>query len=160
MNIDTDEAATTAERLRAVLVDRLSDQQLVRTGRVQAAMRAVPRHLFVPEVPVETAYADEPVYTKHAEGAATSAASQPSIVAMMLDQLEVEPGDRVLEIGAGTGYNAALLAHLVGETGEVTTVDLDADVIDRARAGLAAAGYGHVRVILGDGEFGYEPKVE
>ncbi|MGH3717850.1 MAG: hypothetical protein ACRDRI_03230 [Pseudonocardiaceae bacterium] len=85
MGVATDDAAATADRLRAVLVDGLRDQQLVRAGRVEAAQRAVPRHLFVPEVPVETAYANEPIYTKQdGEGVAVSAASQPSIVAMML----------------------------------------------------------------------------
>lgn len=120
-------------------------------------MRAVPRHLFVPEVPIETAYADDSIVTKRdAEGTAVSLISAPSIVAMMLDQLKLEPGHRVLEIGAGTGYNAALLAHLVGETGQVTTVDLDEDLVDGARRGLSAAGCGHVRVIHGDGELGYQ----
>jgi protein-L-isoaspartate(D-aspartate) O-methyltransferase len=82
-------------------------------------------------------------------------ASAPGIVAQMLEQLDVQPGHRVLEIGAGTGYNAALLAHLVGPDGHVTTIDIDGDVVDAARSGLAAAGYGNVHVICGDGEYGY-----
>ncbi|MBV9143645.1 MAG: methyltransferase, FxLD system [Pseudonocardiales bacterium] len=157
MDADTAQARETAEGLRAGMVDRLRDQRWVRTRQVDAAMRAVPRHVFVPEVPLETAYADDSIVTKRdTEGTAVSLISAPSIVAMMLDQLEVEPGHRVLEIGAGTGYNAALLAHLVGETGQVTTVDLDADLVDGARWGLSAAGCGHVRVFRGDGEFGYQ----
>lgn len=122
-------------------------------------MRAVPRHVFVPEVSLETAYADDSIVTKRdAEGSAVSLISAPSIVAMMLDQLKVEPGHRVLEIGAGTGYNAALLAHLVGAAGQVSTVDLDADLVESARRALSAAGCGHVRVICGDGEFGYRER--
>ncbi len=73
----------------------------------------------------------------------------------MLQQLDVRPGHRVLEIGAGTGYNAALLARLAGPEGEVTTVDIDEDVAECPRRNLAAAGYGGVRMICGDGEDGY-----
>jgi len=61
-------------------------------------------------------------------------------MALMLEQLGVEPGQRVLEVGAGTGYNAALLGHLVGEAGAVTTVDIDADLVEQARRNLDAAG--------------------
>ncbi|MEV7964721.1 methyltransferase, FxLD system [Sphaerisporangium sp. NPDC088356] len=147
---------TTAERLRHALADRLCDQGTVRTERVEAALRAVPRHLFVPAVPLEEAYADDPVYTKaDGAGVSISAASQPTIVAMMLEQLQAEPGQRVLEIGAGTGYNAGLLAHMVGKDGQVTTIDVDDDIVDGARSGLAAADCKNVRVILGDGALGY-----
>jgi protein-L-isoaspartate(D-aspartate) O-methyltransferase len=73
---------------------------------------------------------------------------------MMLEQLGVQPGQRVLEIGAGTGYNAALLQHLVGDAGQVTTIDLDDDIVAGARTALAAAGYPSVRVVLGDGALG------
>ena len=66
------------------------------------------------------------------DGIATSSASQPSMMAIMLEQLAVRPGDRVLEIGAGTGYNAALLSRIVGSTGAVTSVDIDAELIDSA----------------------------
>ncbi|MGH3991151.1 MAG: methyltransferase, FxLD system, partial [Pseudonocardiaceae bacterium] len=70
----------------------------------------------------------------------------------MLGQLQVRPGQRVLEIGSG-GYNAALLRELVGPDGSVTTIDIDQEVVDRARACLAAAGYRDVRVLCADGEF-------
>jgi protein-L-isoaspartate(D-aspartate) O-methyltransferase len=157
MNTGRDRASTVAaDDLRKALTDRLREQGTVRTARVEAALRAVPRHLFVPRVSLEEAYADDPVYTKHdGSGASISAASQPTIVAMMLEQLQAQPGDRVLEIGAGTGYNAALLAHLVGEDGRVITIDVDADIVEGARSGLAAAGVRNVRVILGDGALGH-----
>ena len=147
-----------ADSLRKVLVDRLRAQGTVRTGRVEEAMRSVPRHLFVPGVSLEEAYADAPLYTKQdGAGASISAASQPTIVAMMLEQLQVQAGHRVLELGAGTGYNAGLLTHLAGPRGQVTTVDVDADIVEGAHLGLAAAGFDEVRVVLGDGALGYAP---
>lgn len=148
-------SAASAGELRAALAERLRNDT-VHTSAVEAAFRSVPRHLFLPGVPLEAAYADEPVYTKHDDsGAWLSAASQPRIVAMMLEQLRIESGHRILEIGAGTGYNAALMAALAGDTGRVTTLDIDQDLIDSARDHLAAAGVGTVQAVLGDGALGY-----
>jgi protein-L-isoaspartate(D-aspartate) O-methyltransferase len=73
----------------------------------------------------------------------------------MLEQLDPQPGDRVLEIGAGTGYNAALLAHIVGHAGSVVTLDLDEDLVLAAQEHLALAGYADVRVVQTDGALGY-----
>src|SRR5690349_7173440 len=99
---------------------------------VAQALRSVPRHLFVPDVPVEAAYRDDAIVTKRdADGHPVSSSSQPTIMAIMLDQLGVAPGQRVLEIGAGTGYNAALLAHIMGgggTGGTVVSIDIDADL--------------------------------
>lgn len=146
----------TAARLRNALVDRLFEDGAVHSERVEAALRVVPRHVFVPDVPLEQAYADEAVYTKHDDtGVSISAASQPTIVAMMLEQLQPQPGQRVLELGAGTGYNAALLAQMVGDEGEVVTIDVDDDIVTGARNGLAAAGVQNVRVLLADGALGH-----
>ncbi len=75
-------------------------------------------------------------------------------MAIMLEQLQLEPGQRVLEIGTGTGYNAALMAHIVGETGQVITIDIDEDIVEGAREHLAAAGYDSVQVVCGDGGLG------
>jgi protein-L-isoaspartate(D-aspartate) O-methyltransferase len=152
---DTIEAAS-AEPLRHALVDQLIEQGCIRTGRVEEAMRAVRRHMFVPQAPLEKAYANATVDIKlDAGGASISCASQPDIVAMMLEQLQVEPGHKILELGAGTGYNAGLLAHLAGATGHVTTIDVDDDIVDGARTSLAAAGIDNVTVILGDGALGH-----
>src|SRR5512146_3300442 len=109
--------------------------------RVEAAFRAVPRHLFLPDLTPEEAYRDEAIPTKRLQtGQIVSSSSQPSIMAIMLEQLALEPGQRVLEIGAGTGYNAALIAHLVGETGHVVSLDIDQDIVDAAWLHLAATG--------------------
>ncbi|WP_433234829.1 methyltransferase, FxLD system [Actinomadura nitritigenes] len=154
--IGTNDMTADADHLRNLLVDQLREQGTVATEGVEAALRAVPRHVFVPASPLEEAYADQAVYTKQDDsGTSISAASQPTVVAMMLEQLLVEPGHRVLEIGAGTGYNAALLGHLVGEDGHVTTIDVDDDIVQGARAGLATAGARNVDVLLGDGALGH-----
>src|SRR5260370_10612778 len=76
-------------------------------------------------------------------------------MAIMLEQLALQPGQRVLEIGAGTGYNAALIAQIVGKSGQVVTVDIDEDVASSARQQLAAAGFDRVDVRCADGGFGY-----
>jgi protein-L-isoaspartate(D-aspartate) O-methyltransferase len=143
------------ESLRAAMVDQILKAGHARSPAVEKAMRTMPRHQFVPAASLEDAYADIAVITKQApDGTALSCASVPTIVAMMLDQLDVQPGDRVLEIGAGTGYNAALLAQLTGPTGQVTTVDIDAEVAAQARQSLDATGHSQVQVITRDGSLG------
>ncbi|MGZ0153209.1 methyltransferase, FxLD system [Kribbella sp. WER1] len=143
-----------ADSLRTALVRHLTAAGTINDRRVAAAFQAVPRHLFVPHVPLEVAYADDVVPMKQDRaGVLTSSVSQPSIIALMLQQAAIRPGDRVLEIGSG-GYNAALLRELAGPDGAVTTVDIDADVTLRARASLDRAGYGDVAVVQADGEFG------
>ncbi|MCG5220298.1 methyltransferase, FxLD system [Streptosporangium sp. KLBMP 9127] len=123
---------------------------------VAEALRLVPRHAFLPEIPVEEAYIDEAIVTKRdPDGLPISSSSQPTIMAIMLDQLGVRPGHRVLEIGAGTGYNAALIAALVGPDGAVVSVDIDADLVLRAREHLDAAGCAGVSVVCADGYDGF-----
>ncbi len=145
-----------ATALRNGLVDRLVAERGLRSPRVEAALRTVRRHAFVPDATLEEAYADRTVVIKTdpLDGAPLSCASQPAIVALMLEQLAVEPGDRVLEIGAGTGYQAALLSVLTGPNGRVSTVDIDPDVTAHARRALDTGGYPQVRVTTSDGTLG------
>jgi protein-L-isoaspartate(D-aspartate) O-methyltransferase len=140
--------------LHRALVDGLVARGVITDARVQAAFRAVPRHAFLPGVAPEDAYQDRVVVTKWLDGEAVSSSSQPEIMALMLQQLAVAPGHRVLEIGAGTGYNAALLAQLTGAQGTVVTVDIDDDIVEGARANLAAADLARVRVVRADGGLG------
>lgn len=142
--------------LRSGMLDRLAAMR----GRpladdVADAMATVPRHVFVPEAPLSEAYGLGAVVTHwDVQGVPTSSASAPGTVAGMLEQAQVRPGQRVLEVGAGTGYNAALLAHLVGPSGSVTTIEYDAEVADAARMHLAAYDVDQVRVVTGDGTLG------
>ncbi|MEU9453890.1 methyltransferase domain-containing protein [Streptomyces sp. NPDC048277] len=140
------------------------------------AFEAVPRHLFVPyyyvagargyerrwgESPdraarerwVRGAYEDVPLATRLRDGELLSSSSQPSLMARMLVELRVRDGDRVLEVGAGTGYNAALLARRLGDDDLVTTVDVEPEIVESARRHLAAAGY-RPAVVTGDGARG------
>ncbi|MDH6221503.1 methyltransferase, FxLD system [Streptomyces pseudovenezuelae] len=157
--VNTDTLTTSEaedERLRNALVDQIQADGHARTTSVETALRTVPRHLFVPDAPLADAYANVPVNIKYdTDGTSISCASQPSVVALMLDQLQAQPGERILELGAGTGYNAALIGHLVGSDGHVTTIDVDDDLIEGARDHLAAAGFTNVEALTRDGALGH-----
>src|SRR5579859_10550 len=118
-----------SNNLRQEMVKRLKNLGLVRSEPVEEALRSVPRHVFIPRADLRTAYNDQAVVTRWQDGEAISSASAPSIVALMLEMLDLRPGQRVLEIGAGTGYNAALLARIVGERGRVVTIDIDDEIV-------------------------------
>ncbi|MCF6476185.1 hypothetical protein FAF44_48775 [Nonomuraea sp. MG754425] len=94
---------------------------------------------------------DEPAYTGQPGGARIPQTSNPLIVARMLERLEVEPGHRVLEIGTGSGFSAAVLSRLVGPDGHVTSLDIDARLTGRAARLLAGDGCRNVRLMTGDG---------
>ena len=147
-----------ASTLRQTLIDQLKQNipEFILTSEIEEAFRAVPRHVFLPDLPLDQVYRDDAIVTKKEGESAISSSSQPSVMVMMLKQLGLEPGHQVLEIGAGTGYNAALMARLVGETGKVTTVDIDEDTAAGARARLTEAGFGGVEVVCADGGYGHE----
>jgi protein-L-isoaspartate(D-aspartate) O-methyltransferase len=148
----TDDLAQLRERLAAKVIGA----NQIASEPVAAALREVPRHLFLPDLPPESAYRDDAIVTKRdAQGIPVSSSSQPAIMAVMLDQLDLAPGHRVLEIGAGTGYNAALIRHIVGDSGSVVTVDIDRDLTEAAREHLASAGYADVTVACADGADGW-----
>ncbi|MHB1584819.1 MAG: methyltransferase domain-containing protein [Acidimicrobiales bacterium] len=140
--------------LRESLVHRLVADGVLRSPGVARAMVTVRRHRFVPDVDPVAAYADESLVRKTADGEVVSTISQPRMVATMLELARVHPGARVLEVGTGTGYNAALLAELAGPTGVVVSMEIDEEMAAAARAVLGAEGYPSVRVLAGDGSAG------
>ena len=144
-----------ARKLRNRLVEELVNQGAITSQPVRQAFEEVPRHLFVPRVDITTAYSNEPIFIRWEEGIPISSSSQPTIMALMTEQLDLGPSSRVLEIGSGTGYNAAILAHVVGEGGSITTVDNDQDIVDEAAGHLSKTGYGHVKAVCGDGFNGF-----
>jgi protein-L-isoaspartate(D-aspartate) O-methyltransferase len=130
---------------------RMVDEQLVRRGvrdeDVLAAMRSVPRHLFVPGPISVDPYADTPLPIGLGQ-----TISQPFMVALMTSLLEVDVRSRVLEVGAGSGYQTAVLAEVAGE---VFAVERLAALAERARATLARLGYDNIRLAIGDGARGW-----
>jgi protein-L-isoaspartate(D-aspartate) O-methyltransferase len=150
--------AAASAGLRAALVARLVESGVLHGEAVRRAFTAVPRELFVPALAavrgLEAIYADDALVTRERHGQPASSSSQPSIMALMLDALDLRTGQRVLEVGLGTGYNAALLARLVGPTGRVTGIDVDAGVASDATAALRAGGF-PVLTLVGDGRLGH-----
>jgi protein-L-isoaspartate(D-aspartate) O-methyltransferase len=115
---------------------------------VLAAMRTVPRHLFVPPEWIEQAYQDHPLPIGHGQ-----TISQPYIVAWMTELLQVKPGDKILEIGTGSGYQASVLAELECQ---VYTIEIVEALAVQAAERLAERGYGNITTRHGDGYFGWE----
>jgi protein-L-isoaspartate(D-aspartate) O-methyltransferase len=132
---------------RERMVARQIEARGVRDARVLQAMREVPRHAFVPAALAESAYDDRALPI-----AAGQTISQPYVVALMLEALALRPADRVLEVGTGSGYAAALLSRLAAE---VYTIERHAELGELARERLAALGYANVRVRIADGTLGW-----
>lgn len=139
-------SGTDMAQARARMVERQLVRRGIRDARVLDAMRAVPRELFVPTASRARAYADRALAI-----AAGQTISQPYIVALMLELARISAGDRVLEVGAGSGYGAAVLARLARD---VTAIERQPRLVAAARANLAAAGVRNVEVVQGDGTQG------
>jgi protein-L-isoaspartate(D-aspartate) O-methyltransferase len=142
---------TDYERERRELVARLQEWGYLKSPAVKAAFLNVPRERFVPEDVRRSAYEDVPLPIGRGQ-----TISAPSMIAIMLEEADLKPGESVLEIGAGSGYNAALLAELV-RPDRVVSVERIPELADLARANLAACGY-RVEVVVGDGTKGYPPR--
>jgi protein-L-isoaspartate(D-aspartate) O-methyltransferase len=140
----------TYARLRKRMVERQLAARDITDTRVLEAMAMVPRHLFVSPAYRELAYADHPLPIDDGQ-----TISQPYIVALMTQLMEVESGDKILEIGTGSGYQAAVLAHL---TQEIYSIEIVSDLAEKAARVLRELGYTQVHVKLGDGHRGWEEK--
>ena len=139
------------ERERENLVERLIAWGYLKSPPIIETFRKVRRHEFIPSSARSYAYSDQPLSIGLGQ-----TISAPSMVAIMMESLNICPGQRVLEIGAGSGYNAALVAEVVGRKGEVVTVERVKELAEFAEENLKKAGYGWVRVVVSDGSLGYE----
>jgi len=141
---------TDFDRTRGALVDRLIEAGRIDRPETERAMRAVPRHEFVPAERRDAAYDDRPLPI-----GAGQTISAPHMVAMMTDLLAPDPGEDVLEIGTGCGYHAAVTSEVIGD-GTVYSVEYEPALAREARDRLARLGYGDdVRVRVGDGHDGW-----
>jgi protein-L-isoaspartate(D-aspartate) O-methyltransferase len=136
----TGRAGSPEDLVRAVRAEGIADH------RVVAAFRAVPRARFVPPAAADLAYVDQPIQIPHGQ-----VTTQPSLIARMVEALGLTGTDRVLEVGTGLGFQAAILATLAGQ---VVSVERFGDLAEQARANLEAAGLGRVTVVVGDGTLG------
>jgi len=136
------------ERLRMVRNEIMNDPFIrITDKRVLEAMEAVPRHLFVPKNYRNAAYENHPLSIGHGQ-----TISQPLIVALMTELLEIHPGDKILEIGTGSGYQAAVLSEL---TPYVYTVEIVKELAEQAESTLSRLGYKTIKVKAGDGYEGW-----
>ncbi len=147
---DSTSAAASADpfqKQRLEMVDRQIAGRGIEDPRLLEALRQVPRHAFVPEEYRGQSYADHPLPIGYGQ-----TISQPYVVALMTEVLEIDPGERVLEVGTGSGYQAAVLAEM---DAEVYTVEIIPELARRAEQDLQEQGYGQVQVKNADGYFGW-----
>ncbi len=139
------------EREREELIERLVRWGYLSKRDIINAFKKVPRHEFIPKNIRNYAYTDQPLSIGHGQ-----TISAPSMIAIMLESLDLKVGQKVLEVGTGSGYNAALIAEIVGHKGEVVSIERIYELAEFGRANLERTGYGWVNVIVGDGTCGYE----
>lgn len=136
----------------AEMVKYLSDGGWIVSKKVREAFLAVDRMHFVPKGAESSAYYDTPLPIGHAQ-----TISAPSVVAFMLEKLEIKDGMKILELGTGSGYNAALLSHLTGPAGRVISFDIVPEISEFAKKNLEKWGKsGNTELFTGDASCGYE----
>ncbi|WP_456370175.1 protein-L-isoaspartate O-methyltransferase [Geoglobus sp.] len=135
---------------RKKMVERLRDELRI-SDKVAKAMLEVPRHLFVPPHLRKEAYNDYPLPIGHGQ-----TISAPHMVAIMCDLLDLREGEKVLEVGTGSGYHAAVVSKIVGEKGLVVTVERIPELAETARKIYESLGYDNIEVVVADGSLGYE----
>lgn len=137
---------------RKKLAERLR-YELNLSHKVYEAIKKVPRHLFVSERYKSEAYVDTPIPIGYGQ-----TISAPHMVAIMCELLELQEGEKVLEIGTGCGYHAAVVAEIVGKRGRVISIEYIPELAEMAKTNLSTLGYDNVVVVVGDGSKGYEPE--
>ena len=131
-----------------LLIDIMKDTGFLTDNKVESAIRQVPRHNFVPESMKNKAYENTPILIMEKQ-----TISQPSVVSRMTEWLDLREGQKVLEIGSGSGWQSAILANIVG-SGKIFTVERHAKLANFAKKNLEKLGIKNVKIIHGDGNFG------
>ncbi len=141
------------------LIDLLNQQDKLGNDKIEAAFAEVPRHVFIPKATLDDVYADKSIVLQYDDNdEALSSSIMPSMLAQLLDQLALEPGQNVLEIGAGSGYFAALLRHVLGESSTVTSIEIDREMVKVATKNLQKLGFRNINIVHSDGANGYAPR--
>jgi len=133
------------------LINNLISVGVLKTPRIIEAFRKIPRHKFVRKDYLKHAYDDIPLPTFHGQ-----TISQPYTIAVMTEALDPRPEEKILEIGSGSGYQAALLAHCVGSKGKIITIELEPDLVEFSRNNIKKVKLKNVKIINWDGKKGYK----
>lgn len=132
------------------MVERLRNLGLLKSPLIIDAFVNVPRHMFVSDEQLPYAYSDRPLSIMD-----ESTISQPATVAVMLEALDPKPGNRILEIGTGSGWQTCLLAYCVGYAGTVISIEINKGVFKIGKKNIGMSGFDNIKMILGDGSEGY-----
>lgn len=149
------ETNSNSENLRNKLIDSLIESGIIKTKKIEAAFRKVPREIFLPNFKLNEVYTDGSVITKMIGVEPISSSTAPSLMASMIEILEVKPNQKILEIGTGTGYNAAILAEVTGKQKNIFSVDIDQNTVNEAIYNLNKAGYKNINIKCNDGRLGF-----
>ncbi|BDC35697.1 MAG: protein-L-isoaspartate O-methyltransferase [Candidatus Methanoliparum thermophilum] len=140
-----------SEEKRKELIDELKAKGYIISKKVEEAMLSVPRELFIPDNKIMYAYEDQPL-----EIGLGQTISAPHMVAMMTEILNLQEGNKVLEIGTGSGYQAAIISKIVGKDGKIVSIERFADLARFAKENLKKAGITGVKIVISDGSLGYK----
>ena len=141
------------------LIERLRTMGELYDPRVEKAFMSVPRHLFLPNISEDRAYTDESIVVKkNAQGEVLCSSILPSMMARMLNHIDIQEGQNILEIGSGTGYSAALMRKVVGSSGTITSIEIDPSNANAAQDNLLRAKISGVNIVNADGAQGYAPR--
>ncbi len=137
--------------LQKLLITKLKVEGVIRSPEVEEAMTDIPREAFIPGASPKEAYGDRPQFIGNGQ-----TISAPHMVAIMVEALDLRRGQKVLEIGGGSGYHAAVISKVIGPEGKVFSLEIVPSLAERARNALASVGLENVSMITGDGSEGYQ----
>lgn len=149
-----------AEKYHQKLVDSLLRQKIIKKIEIEKAFRKVRRDFFLPSFPLKEVYTDGSIITKTIGINPLSSSTSPSLMASMLEILDLKPGHKVLEIGTGTGYNAAILAEITGSQKDIYSLDIDKETVLEATNNLNKAGYHNLNLLCCDANKGWPRKIK